>query len=822
MTVRSFDIGKIGALGLMTALAAGPVTCLAETYYLTQSLTTASTDPSLWKTSGGLSAAAFDSASDYVVCNNLVFQSAGNDTSTATTFNGGRLIVGEVGGTAGTFNMRSSMAGTATFNNEGIVFAKGKITCCAAEPATPPFRVESINGPITVTAPSAAPFWLQAQSFANQNIEFNGPIVGNAGTGLQFCGLNNGARGTMSNEVIRLKGDLSGYAGNLSVAGYTGNGYWPVALEFCHQAATHFGTLSFGDAATVRLTQPQQEIGADKIVFDGTVTLDLARAITTDGQGRSCRTNGTLRAYSEVVVNGTVKIPFDDSTVTDDGVSNRIVVLTFPSTCNVDTTKFKVEYSGRYGDYLLPLTVEQDTVAGVNRLVTGIGAFVHLVAGDYQDKARSSTRTSCFTTASSWSDGRLPHAGVHYLVEDDATYVKSGRADEWVTGKTMTYMRTPDESTATRAFPGESLTLCDGCRLITFCQVFCSPKLVLKDGSQLWVGSSQNTVFSNSFIVAEKGVVELGAHMGGRLDFDATSTLAGDATLALGSITMTGNPIGNYRFASDNSFYSGRIHATQVGSEPAWLSKYQRLAVHAEEELGGDLETLDEKGLVVDLMSIVQFKESVTLRSESNRGIYIGDSAVFDVDAGKDVIVYRQLTMNGFLYKQGNGSLSLGGAVRFDSDDGICDTPRANSNLFTVASGTVKVRSAGAIDGLNVTLGKAAALELTTDAANADLVKYGIRNAKTESPFTLAEGKTTLPLKVDWTGAVLSADKEYTQGILTVTNIPAVVAQARAMLPALAKPITGCKMTKLEIANDDGTLTFALNFKRTGFTIFIR
>lgn len=807
---------------IMLPLLLVPLAGMAETYYLTQSVTTASTDPSLWVTSEGASAAAFDATSDYVVRDDLVFQSAGNNTATVTTFNGKRLILGEVGGKTGTFNMRSSMAGTATFNNDGLVLAKGKITCRAAEPGTPPFRVESFFGPITVTAPSAAPFWLQILDFANQIIEFNGPIVGNAGTGLQFCGLNNGARGTMSNEVIRLKGDLSGYAGDLSVAGYTGDYDRPVALEFCHRSATHFGTLSIGDAATVRLTLPQQEIGADRIVFEGLATLDLARAVTTDEQGRPGRANGILRAYSGVVVNGTVKISFDDSAVKDDGLTNRIVVLTFPASCDVDESKFKVEYSGRYGDYVLEPTVEIDESAGVKRLVTGVGAIVHLVAGDHQDKARSSTRSSCFVTASAWSDGLLPHAGAHYLVENDATYVKSGRANEWVTGKTMTYLRTPDEATATREFPGESLTLGDGCRLITFCQVFCTKKLKLCDGSQLWVGNLQSTVFSNTCIEAVSGVVELGALNGGHLDFDATSTLKGKATLALGSVTMTGAPQGVYRFASNNADFTGAVHATQVATVPDWNSKYQLLDVYAESDLGGACATFNEKALEVDLMTLVRFQDDMTLQESSNRGIYIGDCARFDVAKGKEVVCERSLVMNGLLYKQGEGTLALGGDLRFDSDAGIVDAPRANSNLLTVASGTLKVLSAGSVDGLDITFGKNAQLVLKTDASDADLVKYGIRNAKTEKPFVLSEGMSALPLTVDWTGAALSADKEYTQGILTVKNVPAVVAQARAMLPTLVKPITGCKMSKLEIANDDGTLTFAVNFKKTGFALVIR
>ena len=803
MTIQAFDIGRFRPMGLLAVLVLCPMAGRTETYYLSEGGRTAWQDPAKWKTSDNNSLTSFDTQSDYVVKSGIIMQTPSAGT---TTFSGGRLIFGEVGGTKATFNQDSR--GGVIFNNQGVVFANGDYLYRGVGST-----LVTVAGTVTVTAPEAAPFHLHTSTFDNQLWCFTGALVGNAGTGLRIGG-DSGAR---SNLVFSLKGDCSGYAGNLDICGGTTSGFYrPITVEINGAQATNFGTLTVGADATLRTVAAGDEIAADDIVLNAGSRLQLLSSYSA-----GVRTVSSFRAKNSITVNGTVTVAFDDGAVKDDGLTNRMVVLTFPKSCEIDTTKFEVEYSGRYGDYLLPLSIEVDDTAGVKRLVTGVGAFVHLVAGDYQDKARSSTRSSCFTTASAWSDGRLPHAGVHYLVENDATFVTSGRANEWSTGKTMTYIRTPDEATATREFLGESLTLCDGCRLITFCQAFSSHKLCMKGGSQLWVGANQNTVVSNTFIVAEEGVVELGAYNGSRLEFDATSTLKGDGTLALGSVTLTGSPTGVYRFASDNSQFVGRIHATQIGTAPEWGTKFQVLTVYAESELGGDLNSLDEKGLIVDLMTNVRFKDSMTLRSESNRGIYIGDSAIFDVDSGKSVEIYRRLTMNGLLYKQGAGTLSLGGNLRFDSDNGICDEPRANSNLFTIAGGMVKVRSAGAIDGLNVTFGKVSAIELTTDADDADLVKYGIRNVKTETPFVLTADKTALPLSVDWTGAALSPGKTYTQGILTVTNIPSVVAQVRAMLPQLPNPISGCRMSKLEIENADESLTFAVSFK-TGLAIRLR
>ena len=805
MTIQAFNVGRFRQMGLLAALVLCPVICWAETYYLSEGGRTAWQDPAKWKTSDNNSLTSFDAQSDYVVKSGIIMQTP---SAGGTTFSGGRLIFGEVGGTKGTFNQDSR--GGVVFSNQGVVFANGDYLYRG-----PGTTLMTVAGAVKVTALAAAPFHLHTSTFDNQQWCFSGALVGDAGTGLRI----GGDSGAMSNLVLSLKGDCSGYAGNLDICGGTTSTglYRPITVEINGTQATNFGTLTVGADATLRALAAGDEIAADDIVLNAGSRLQILSSYSAGARSAS-----SFRAKNSITVNGTVVVAFDDGAVKDDGLTNRIVVLTFPKTSEIDTTKFEVEYSGRYGDYLLPLSVEVDDAAGVKRLVTGVGAFVHLVAGDYQDKARSSTRSSCFTTASAWSDGQLPHAGVHYLVENDATFVTSGRANEWSTGKTMTYIRTPDEAAATREFPGESLTLGDGCRLITFCKVFSSPKLCMKGGSQLWVGANQATVISNTAIVVEGGVVELGAYSGHSLYFDATSTLSGDGTLALGSITLTGSPNGVYRFASDNSQFIGRIHATQVGTAPEWGSKFQLLTVYAESELGGNLGSLDERGLIVDLMTNVRFKDSMTLQSESNRGIYIGDSAIFDVDSGVGVEVYRQLTMNGLLYKQGAGTLSLAGKLRFDSDNGICDVPRANSNLFTIAGGMVKVLSAGAIDGLNVTFGKVSAIELTTDEDNADLVKYGIRNVKTETPFTLTAGKTTIPLSVDWTGAALSPDKEFTQGILTVTNVPSVVAQTRAMLPQLPKPISGCRMSKLEIENTDGTLTFAVNFQKTGLTIICR
>ena len=209
---------------------------------------------------------------------------------------------------------------------------------------------------------------------------------------------------------------------------------------------------------------------------------------------------------------------------------------------------------------------------------------------------------------------------------------------------------------------------------------------------------------------------------------------------------------------------------------------------------------------------------TVTLASGLNRGIYM-KSGRFFVDASCTLDVNWPITMHGRMWKEGTGTLVLGGDVRFDSANG---EPEATSNLFSVVRGTVKVTAYNAIDGLETTFDNGTSLVLAINPEDANLTKYGILNAKTETPFALGSNLAKLPLSVDTSAYPAVTQVPQTFGIITVTNKPDTVTAVRAMLPTI-KPYSDIRQSIVERENvGEGTMTFALELKHVGFKIVVR
>ena len=157
-----------------------------------------------------------------------------------------------------------------------------------------------------------------------------------------------------------------------------------------------------------------------------------------------------------------------------------------------------------------------------------------------------------------------------------------------------------------------------------------------------------------------------------------------------------------------------------------------------------------------------------------------------------------------------------------EDGDELSDVPRAGSNLFEVVSGKVKIAHADALSGVETSLAAGTALELVLDSANADLMKYGLRNTSVDVPFTLDgsfEGK--LPISVD-ASAVLApvSGVVYTNGIITVKSS---VAESVGSMLAIGRIWSGCpsKMLKIEDA-ELGITTFAIESRHVGTILSIR
>ena len=217
---------------------------------------------------------------------------------------------------------------------------------------------------------------------------------------------------------------------------------------------------------------------------------------------------------------------------------------------------------------------------------------------------------------------------------------------------------------------------------------------------------------------------------------------------------------------------------------------------------------------------------TVTLADGLNRGVYIKGSGRFHVTGTGALDVKWPLLLSGKMWKEGTGTLVLGGAMKHEETDGgaLTDVPRAGSNLFEIVSGTVKIAHADALAGVETHIDAGASLVLPHDPANADLTNYGIRNTAVDTPFTLdASFGGKLPLTLSTDGYVVPENcHALTNALVTVKDTSA--AAVRAMLSALRpwKPY-GLTSTVVPRANPgENTTTFLLVSKHSGCTVIIR
>ena len=170
--------------------------------------------------------------------------------------------------------------------------------------------------------------------------------------------------------------------------------------------------------------------------------------------------------------------------------------------------------------------------------------------------------------------------------------------------------------------------------------------------------------------VAKSGIVDLGAYNNQTLVIDGEIVGAADFTLR--GVTATSATKGNYRFTGLNTNFTGNIVLEQpwTGDYLTFGYKFQTLFVNDGRNLGGAKEAFDAAALKLATMSQLSVTNgTVTLPDGLNRGIYI-ESGRFNTAADCTLAVDWPITMHGRMWKEGAGTLVLGGDLRHDSPDG--------------------------------------------------------------------------------------------------------------------------------------------------------
>ena len=125
------------------------------------------------------------------------------------------------------------------------------------------------------------------------------------------------------------------------------------------------------------------------------------------------------------------------------------------------------------------------------------------------------------------------------------------------------------------------------------------------------------------------------------------------------------------------------------------------------------------------------------------------------------------------------------------------------------------VSGTGACDGLSLSFAEGASLLLEYDPNDAELARYGIKNVKASTPFSLASGVTTLPLTVSF-----PVDMPRTRHDVALTTVSSSAAESvRAMLSGVVVHCRGFSCTSWEKVDADGNVTFGRTLLPRGMII---
>ena len=464
------------------------------------------------------------------------------------------------------------------------------------------------------------------------------------------------------------------------------------------------------------------------------------------------------------------------------------------------------------GEFML--SVEPNGQGG--RTLYAVACSVHLINSDNTEfKTASAVYSSAFTNAASWSDGKVPHAGADYFVD-------SGKTLREIDGKTLDYV-----------FPARKLTILggeDNVNLICGGHSLEVTNLVVASGANFHIfsqNSNSPVIKGETLELQEGGLVTFRGYVNSLSTIH--SEVIGAGCMETFGMVGTSSAKGKLELTGLNTNWTGRLKVNYASvpssGYPGDSNGYYTLYVSDERNLGGKLEEFDFKALTLAGWSRFVPRNSLTLTPEYNRGIYVETNGSFNVEEDCVLTCNRTLTVNGAVYKEGKGTLVLGGVLKFydEENDAATDiVPENAENSLNLRDGTLKIGAAKACDGLTIRVlnlaGKTPAIRIPIDAEQgSDLARYGLYNVKAGSaPFVLADGLETLPIAFDGQ-SVFPADAAgvWTNALVTVHN--SAVPSVRGMLQRVAKPYSNvpAKWEEIPVDGEDAT-TFAVISKRTG------
>lgn len=671
-----------------------------------------------WKSldaqTNGLPSAALVAGDDYVVENNYQLS-----LKQGYVFTGNSLTVG--GDSAGKLWLRGNKV---EFPNAGLVLHNGIMHNVKWRSDENTLTSSSnLIGKVTVTASKTNPF-VYVSSYNNFFLLMDGVLAGDGNAAIQI-----GGEASVKSNCLLVVNHADTFFGGLTVKsvrtaagndrsfGYglgLGNSSYPGHITFLtgdtllvspKVGVTAFvNSLEFAQGARLRFS------------FDPEV-----------GQAGLIDVYGSLGLPESGIAVEAEYAPVVSTT----GEEMRCAILRSPAGMRLDAKWFsfspdmKYEHASDRLPQRIHFEVETDASTDRDTLYAVIEPIVKLNAGKYyanwQDYAASETVGSPFTNATVWSDGRVPHEKAHYWIGEHVNLPLEHGVDWIFPGYSVIF----EKENGLLVMLGKNKTfevplLEAGSMTLAVAQqsspsVFCGGKVRLNDGCRLKL-----QVFKSNKICID-------------------SELEGNFDVLLAGLTGYNKEF--YLNALNTNFY-GRIVFSDIGAST--IDKCQTLVVADARNLGGDLSEFTYNALELAEFGRVQVVDDIVLGADANRGIMVtGDGGAFSVKTGATLKCHWPIAMNGTLWKFQEGTLALGGAVRFvEIDDGVTNLVDSLPEDVTrrqliVTNGFLMALSPECVNGLTVKMAQNRDTGLVLDYATEDeeLLKYGFRNVKTDTPF---------------------------------------------------------------------------------------
>ena len=187
------------------------------------------------------------------------------------------------------------------------------------------------------------------------------------------------------------------------------------------------------------------------------------------------------------------------------------------------------------------------------------------------------------------------------------------------------------------------------------------------------------------------------------------------------------NGVNQTRLYGDNSDYTGRLYVTHEGS-PTNEYVGTQFGFNSAAALGGAPSTFRANAITIDKYSMMCPSTNITFDT-ANRGISGTGPYGFNVPTGVTFAVKVPIYQNNTMYKTGAGTLALGGAMTFGTN-----------NLCRVREGGLTALSDAAVAELDCTFADGTSIVLSPDSASVN----GFRNVTIEDADGGAAGKVNV------------------------------------------------------------------------------